>query len=250
MRRARARGARLAVVGLGLSWFFVGCGGSGVPDPASDSTAAGDSPPVAEAPEAVPSARPEVKKAEGEMLASNEAKPAESSSDPAPRPPTRRGQDPAAETPAATTEPAPAAAPKGDATGTNELLNLANNSAAAPSDAAAPKDEGSSSGSPGAPPGTFGPVPGGPGAPPGSYGPVPGGPPNMNAPGPPGGQPGPASPDSMRPPAGMNIPGGSGSGSGLGDSGMSGMPGGSGGGADDLKGRPTSRPLWRASAPS
>jgi hypothetical protein len=141
--------ARLAMVGLCVSW--VGCGGSDAPDPGSDNQAAVDAPAApAEGAPAAPAKEDggEVAKADGTVAA------------PAP------GGDTTAAAEDKPGEDKPGAA-KGDSTGTTELFNMANN-APPPPDPPAVSDAAPST--PGAPagmrPGMMGPGgPGGPGGP-------------------------------------------------------------------------------------
>jgi hypothetical protein len=136
--------ARLTMVGLCMAW--IGCGGSDVPDPGADAQASNDAAPAAvDSAPAAPAA-----KDEAEVVAKNDA-PAPAASADAPAP--------AAEDKPA--EEKPAAAVKGDSSGTTELFNLANN-APPPPDVAAPADAAA-------------PTPGGPGGP--------GGPRSMGGPG-------------------------------------------------------------------
>ncbi len=225
MKLVRAWYAHTAVVGLTLTWF--GCGGSGVPDPGSDPNAAQEDggAPVAAAP-AAPTPAPAEEKAAPEpvALAKNDAPAAKV---PASAPP--------AAAPAAAAEPAEDKAPaaeggasapsaKGDASGTTELLNLANNSTA-PEETKPADDKAAQQ--PGGPPGINNP----PGINPQGY---PGAnavpPTNPNAGAPPGGMPG--YPGAASPPP-SGYPGAGSSSSGAGGAGGFSNEGGSSGSGPD-----------------
>ena len=157
MRRTRAWSAHLAVVGLGLTLF--GCGGGSVPDPSSDSAAAPESAPAVTetaSGEKAPGADPTAK---AERAAQN-------------------GPGAATAVDAGSAPSAPAT--KGDASGTTELLNLANSEPPAAKDE--PKTDPGAGGS--ATPGGFaGGFPGAPGGPPGLAGSPPAGYPGASGPG-------------------------------------------------------------------
>jgi hypothetical protein len=200
MSEMRTRIARLAMVGLCLTW--IGCGG-GAPDPSSDTAAAPDAaPPVADAGGGGGAPAAEGPRGKGGMLARND------SAAPAPADPGKAPPAPA--------DDKPGTAAKGDSSGTTELLNLGGGSAPAETPKEAP-----ASGGPGAPPGYPPPQGGGSGS---------GGDQASRMPGAPGGRGG-----SMIPPggggssgAGDSAAGGQGGGSGRGFPGGPGGPGGGG----------------------
>jgi hypothetical protein len=197
--------ARLAMVGLCVSW--VGCGGSDVPDPGSDNQAAADAP--APAGEGAPPAPAAPVKEEGGEVAKADA--------PAGAP--AAGGETTAAAPAAEDKPGEdkTGATKGDSTGTTELFNMANN-------APPPPD----------PPAVSEAAPSTPGAPGGSAGMRPG----MGGPGGPGGGRGAAG-------TGIGSEGGPGGSGALGGlAGMAGMrmPGGGGGGWGSGSGSDTNAP--------
>jgi hypothetical protein len=150
--------ARLAMVGLCVSW--VGCGGSDVPDAATDNQAAADAPPVEGAPP-VPAAP--AKEEGGEVAKADAPAPGGETTAAAPAAEDKPGED----KPGAT---------KGDSTGTTELFNMANNAPPPPDppavSEAAPSTPGAPGGSGGMTPGMMGQGgrggPGGPRSPSGS----------------------------------------------------------------------------------
>ncbi|WP_435009424.1 hypothetical protein P12x_000677 [Tundrisphaera lichenicola] len=173
MRSFGAWVGRVAVAATCLAW--VGCGGSDVPDPDSDSAAAEDASPQvvdrggASAPEA-PSAPEPAAPARPEPIAATGAPSAIETAQPAP-----------------VAEPEPVASSvKGDASGTEDMLRIAATPTAAPAETPTPGAAGGMAGGPPGYPGAGGP-PGYPGAsgPPGYPGS--GGPPGYpGAGGPPG----------------------------------------------------------------
>jgi hypothetical protein len=214
MSEVRTRIAQLAMVGLCLTW--IGCGGGGAPDPSSDSAAAPDAaPPVADAGGGGAPA-PEAPRGRGEQVARNEGE-ATAPADPVKAP----------DAPATPADDKAAAAPKGDSSGTTDLLNLGGGAAPAesPKDSPAPAASGGS-GAPGFPGGSGG--IGGPGGGQSRTMQAPGGGGDQSSrfPGGPGGRGG----------AAMAPPGAAGS-SGAGDS-AAGGPGGPGGGGRGFPGGP------------
>jgi hypothetical protein len=198
MKDLRSYLARLAMVGLCVSW--VGCGGSDVPDPASDNQAAADTPaPNADGPP--PPAAPA--KEDGGEVAKADAPAAAAPAGEAPAVAAAGEDKPAEDKPGAV---------KGDSSGTSELFNMANN-APPPPDSTPPTEV--AGGTPGAPSGA-GPM--GPG----------GMKPGMMGPGGPGGS-GAQGGRGVGPEAGPGGSGGPGGPGGI--AGMPGMkPGGIGGG--------------------
>ncbi len=196
----------------GLCFLGTGCGGGGVPDPSSDPSAAVEAPPpqvsgvmpsnVNSAPAPAAPAAPQVAQAEPApapapvvvatppaaapaVVATPAAAPAEPVAVAAVSPAPGEGGGGAAEE-----KPQPAA--KGDASATNELLNLSSsttNAAPAPEAAKGEVPVASVPGGPGNFPGPGGAMPGGPG-PGGMPGPNRGGPGGPDGPGGPGGMPG------------------------------------------------------------
>ena len=209
MRRARAWSLHLAVVGLSLTWF--GCGGS-VPDPASDTAAAPEAVPPADGVVSAKASPDAETVAKGDETATEAPAAAPASATPAAvKPAPAKAETTAAEEPAA-----PAA--KGDASGTAELLNLANTSAApadvAKADAATKGESAGPGGGPGMqasmrPGGMPAGYPGAPGAPGGANPAMsPNGMPNM--PGMPGMPPGPGAGYPGGPEGSGAMPGGGG----------------------------------------
>ena len=141
----------LAMAGSCLIW--AGCGGSDVPDPASDSAAAaeppaqinGGGPVAASAPEPAPA--PPAQQATPEPPPKAEAATAATAPTPTPAPAPTPEAEPAklASTATGSTDPAPTAeatpgatdpapaTPKGDASGTDEMLRIGGSSSPAPS---------------------------------------------------------------------------------------------------------------------
>lgn len=223
MRDSRPWIAHLATVGI--CFLGVGCGGGGVPDPSSDPSAAVDAPPPpvsGEAPSSVSAPAPAAPaKPAAPQVAQNEPAPAPVEAAPVAAPaPAQPGNDqpavaatPAPGEGATTGEEKPAVAAKGDASGTQELLNLSNNANNAAPPAEATKEEAPG---PGSNPGAMPPTGGGPAM---MAGP-------MVPPGPPG-QPGRGTGFAAE--GGPGMPGMPGMPGGPGMAGMPGMPGGPGG---------------------